>query len=129
MMYEIERAIPTPQVEIIIQRRARRQVFRDGPPLTTGGENVHETVHNLAQDNTAPGHLNREQMEQALALDWNNQGVTQTYGELTEIYMVAEPIWEAAGMEPMSGCLCIGCLETDRPDADAEGFLARAFVQ
>jgi hypothetical protein len=22
--------------------------------------------------NTAPGHLNREQMEQALALDWNN---------------------------------------------------------
>ena len=55
--------------------------------------------------NTAPGHLNREQMEQALALDWNNQGVTQTYGELTEIYMVAEPIWEAAGMEPMGGCL------------------------
>ena len=61
--------------------------------------------------NTAPGHLNREQMEEALALDWNNQGVTQTYGELTEIYMVAEPIWEAAGMEPMGGCLCIGCLE------------------
>ena len=61
--------------------------------------------------NTAPGHLNREQMEQALALDWNNQGVTQTYGELTEIYMVAEPIWEAAGMEPMGGCLCVGCLE------------------
>ena len=61
--------------------------------------------------NTAPGHLNREQMEQALALDWNNQGVTQTYGELTEIYMVEEPIWEAAGMEPMGGCLCVGCLE------------------
>src|SRR6476619_2721674 len=34
MMYEIESAIPTPQVEIIVQRRARRQVFRDGPPLT-----------------------------------------------------------------------------------------------
>ena len=40
MMHEIKRAIPTPQVEIIVQRRARRQVFRDGPPLTTGGENI-----------------------------------------------------------------------------------------
>ena len=53
MMYEIERAIPTPQVEIIVQRRARRQVFRDSPPLTTGGENVHEAVHNLAHDHCA----------------------------------------------------------------------------
>ena len=52
-MYEIERAIPTPQVEIIIQRRARRQVFRDGPPLTTGGKNIHEAVHNLAHDHRA----------------------------------------------------------------------------
>jgi hypothetical protein len=38
MMDEIERAIPTPHIEII-QGRARRQVFRDGPPLTTGGQN------------------------------------------------------------------------------------------
>ena len=52
-MYEIERAIPTPQVEIIVQRRARRQVFRDGPPLTTGGENIHEAIHNLAHDHCA----------------------------------------------------------------------------
>ena len=42
-MYEIERAIPTPQVVIIVQRRARRQVFRDGPPLTTGGEKADST--------------------------------------------------------------------------------------
>src|SRR5271155_3673285 len=53
MMYEIERAIPTPQVEIIVQRRARRQVFRDGSPLTTGGENIHEAVHNLAHNHCA----------------------------------------------------------------------------
>ena len=53
MMNEIERAIPTPQVEIIVQRRARRQVFRDSPPLTTGGENVHQAIHNLAQDHRA----------------------------------------------------------------------------
>ena len=26
-------------------------------------------------------------------------------------FLPAEPIWEAAGMEPMAGCLCIGCLE------------------
>ena len=52
-MDEIESAIPTPQVEIIVQGRARRQVFRDGPPLTTGGENVHEAIHNLAQDHRA----------------------------------------------------------------------------
>src|SRR5882762_6949997 len=40
MMDEIERAIPTPQVEIIVQRRAPRQVFPDGPPLTTSGEKI-----------------------------------------------------------------------------------------
>jgi hypothetical protein len=44
MMYEIERAIPTPRAEIIVRRRARRQVFRDRPPLTTGGENIDEAV-------------------------------------------------------------------------------------
>ena len=53
MINEIERAIPTPQVEIIVQRRAGRQVFRDGPPLTTGGENIHQAVHNLAHDHCA----------------------------------------------------------------------------
>ena len=53
MMYEIERAIPTPQVVIIVQRRARRQVFRNRPLLTTGGENVHEPVHDLAHDHCA----------------------------------------------------------------------------
>lgn len=61
--------------------------------------------------NTAPGHLGREQMERAFALDWNGQGVTQHYTERTEIYMVKDPIWKAAGMVPMGGCLCIGCLE------------------
>jgi len=34
--------------------------------------------------NTAPGNLNREQMEQALAADRTNQDVKQTYSELTE---------------------------------------------
>jgi hypothetical protein len=35
----------------------------------------------------------------------------QTYNELTEIYEVKAQIWKAAGLEPMGGCLCIGCLE------------------
>jgi hypothetical protein len=53
MMCEIERAIPTSPIEIIVQRRARRQVFRDRPPLTTGGENIDEAVHDLAHDQCA----------------------------------------------------------------------------
>src|ERR1700682_327602 len=28
-----------------------------------------------------------------------------------EIYMIEPKVWEAAGMGPMAGCLCIGCLE------------------
>ena len=59
--------------------------------------------------NTAPGHLAREQMEQALASA--DEGVTPTYNELTEIYAVKAQIWKAAGMTPLGGCLCIGCLE------------------
>ena len=61
--------------------------------------------------NTAPGLLNREQMEQAFGLDWNNQGVKQTVDELSEVYTVKPKIWEAAAVPPMGGCLCIGCLE------------------
>ncbi|MET4152008.1 hypothetical protein [Bradyrhizobium barranii] len=61
--------------------------------------------------NTAPGFFNREQMEQAMALDWNDQGVKQTVDASSEVYTVKPKIWKAAGMEEMSGCLCIGCLE------------------
>jgi|SRR5262245_42339514 len=31
--------------------------------------------------------------------------------EHCEVYMVRDSVWKAAGMEPMGGCLCIGCLE------------------
>jgi hypothetical protein len=61
--------------------------------------------------NTHPGSKNRAQMEQALALDWSNQGITVEFNEHTEVYMVKPKIWKAAGMAPMAGCLCIGCLE------------------
>ena len=58
--------------------------------------------------NTAPGLLNREQMEQAFANNWSTQG---TVDEWAEIYTVKPKVWKAAGMKPMGGCLCIGCLE------------------
>jgi hypothetical protein len=61
--------------------------------------------------NTAPGLLNREQLEQALAIDWNDQGVNQTVDEMSEVYNVKPKVWKAAGMEEIAGCLCIGCLE------------------
>jgi hypothetical protein len=61
--------------------------------------------------NTAPGLLNREQMEHAMATDWNNQGVDQTIDERSEVYTVKSAVWKAAGIGPMAGCLCIGCLE------------------
>ena len=53
MMDAVERAIPTPQVEIIVQCRARWQVFRDRPPLTAGRQNIHQAVHHLAYDHRA----------------------------------------------------------------------------
>ena len=44
----LERAVPTPKVEVIVEGRARRQILRDGAPLAAGAENVHEAVDNLA---------------------------------------------------------------------------------
>lgn len=93
-MYEIERAIPTPQVEIIVQRRARRQVFRDRPPLTTGGENVHEAVHNLAHDHCALV---------AAALAWRDQRFDQfpfVVGEVAGIAQMAAVIPRAVFIRP-----------------------------
>ena len=61
--------------------------------------------------NTAPGCLNRLQMEQALAIDWADQGVKQTFNDRTEVYTVKASVWRAASMIDYGGCLCIGCLE------------------
>jgi hypothetical protein len=65
--------------------------------------------------NTAPGCSNRIQLEQALRSlvlsRSGKQGVDQTYDKRTEVYMVKPAVWKAAGLDPFSGCLCIGCLE------------------
>jgi hypothetical protein len=65
--------------------------------------------------NTAPGMFNRTEMEKAVAAlgeQWNaGEGVKQSIGCDAEVYMVRDAVWKRAGMEPMGGCLCIGCLE------------------
>jgi hypothetical protein len=48
-MDAVERAVPTPQIEIIVQGRAWRQVFRDRAPLAARAQDVHQTVGDLAQ--------------------------------------------------------------------------------
>jgi hypothetical protein len=65
---------------------------------------------------TAPGCLNRIEMERAIAAakiagTWPDEGITQTVNSRSEIYHVRAKVWQAAGMEPWGGCLCVGCIE------------------
>jgi hypothetical protein len=63
--------------------------------------------------NTAPGCMNRAQLEQAFANNWTGEdkGVNQKIDNRSEVYTVKPVVWKAAGMEDIGGCLCIGCLE------------------
>jgi hypothetical protein len=68
--------------------------------------------------NTAPGHPDRIEMEKlyrrsaALSRAGIEIPVAKvTYDDQCEIYTVRDAVWRKAGMEPMGGCLCIGCLE------------------
>jgi hypothetical protein len=65
--------------------------------------------------NTAPGMLNRADMEKAaLALGekWHTgEGIEQTFNADTEVFCVRDAVWKATGIAPMGGCLCIRCLE------------------
>jgi hypothetical protein len=66
--------------------------------------------------NTAPGCLNRAELEdaaRALGKLWetNAAGVPQRFGDDSEVYTVRDAVWKRAGVEPMGGCLCVGCLE------------------
>jgi len=45
------------------------------------------------------------------AWDKNEAGVKQTITTDSELYTVRNAVWEAAGMEPWGGCLCIRCIE------------------
>jgi hypothetical protein len=58
--------------------------------------------------NTNPGAPPRELLEFLMERDGHAQ---IGYNEESEVYIVRNKIWKAAGMEGYGGCLCIGCLE------------------
>jgi hypothetical protein len=47
----LQRPIIIPATKIVVDRAARRQVFRQRRPLTTGGEDIHDPVHNRSHVN------------------------------------------------------------------------------
>jgi len=57
--------------------------------------------------------MNRAEMEKAMVVrgDRWHEGVLQQFNERSEVYTVREAVWKEAGIEPMGGCLCIGCRE------------------
>ena len=59
--------------------------------------------------NTAPGFSTRSEME--AAFNAGAKVVSQKCDMFSEVYTVKRSVWMAADMEPMGGCLCIGCLE------------------
>src|SRR3954464_612380 len=46
-MKSIQRAIPVPQLEVVMDRAARRQILRQSAPLAARGKQVKDAVHNL----------------------------------------------------------------------------------
>jgi hypothetical protein len=58
--------------------------------------------------NTNPGCPDGPQIRIDNAL---NGGSKLRHGRDSEVYHVKPVIWEKAGMQPWSGCLCIACLE------------------
>ena len=81
--------------------------------------------------NTAPGVPSRIDMERAFRsqtaagalLLAAEPSVPQEINDRSEIYTVRASVWEAAGMEPMGGCLCIGCIESISPRSCAANML------
>ena len=53
MVDAIQGAIIGPQLEIVVDRAFRRQIFRDRAPLVAGRQNVHEAIHHLTHDHRA----------------------------------------------------------------------------
>src|SRR4030081_3935810 len=64
VMDAMERAVPSPQVKIVVHRAARRQVLRDRSPLATGAQHIHQAIDHLA-------HIDRALV--AASLGWRNQ--------------------------------------------------------
>ena len=54
IMDAVERAVPAPQIEIIVDRRARRQVLGDRPPLAAGAQHIHQAVDDFTYVHRPP---------------------------------------------------------------------------
>ena len=87
LVNSLKRSVPTPKIEVIVERRARRQVLRDGAPLAAGAEDVHEAVDDLA-------HLDMTSI--AAALSRRNQRLDMRPFGVGQIARVAEPAASAA---------------------------------
>ncbi len=53
MVDPVQRPVIIPKVKIFEQRTAWRQILGDRPPLAAGAQDVHQTVHDLANINAA----------------------------------------------------------------------------
>ena len=53
VMDAIECAVVAPQVEIIVHRATRRQVFRNRPPLASRAQNIHDPIHHFTNVDVA----------------------------------------------------------------------------
>jgi hypothetical protein len=58
--------------------------------------------------NTAPGIPGRKQTENEILI-YGNSPVE--YNAESEVYTLQEKVWAKTGLQPMEGCLCIGCVE------------------
>jgi hypothetical protein len=69
--------------------------------------------------NTAPGFPDRIELERRYKTSRAIEKLsgkapelaTLTFNDRCEVYTVRDTVWKAAGMEPMGGCICVGCLE------------------
>ena len=78
----IERAIPTPAIEVVVKRRTRRQVLRDGAPLAAGAQHVHQAVDD-------PALLDMTSV--AAALGWRNERLDMRPFRVGQIARIAQP--------------------------------------
>ena len=78
------------------------------PPLSLKGCHSESQCCIDCGYNTNPGAPPRELAEFLMNRDGE---VPMTLTRDSEIYLVRNKVWKAAGMEPWGGCLCVGCLE------------------
>src|ERR1700688_3913463 len=74
-------AVICPQIEVVVDRAFRWQVFRDRAPLTAGRENVHEAVDHLPHDHRALA---------TASLAWRDQRFDQSPFAVAQIARISQ---------------------------------------